>query len=55
MNDIPKGTSQNHSLLPGYVLRLNFKCCSNITNVTVTELTLSVLLLLCGDLVGKTG
>lgn len=53
MNDIPKDTSRSHSFLPGSMLRVNIKCCSNVTNVTVTKQSLSVLLLLHGDLMGK--
>lgn len=55
MNDIPKDTSRSHSFLPGSVLRVNIKCCSNVTNVIVTKQSLSVLLLLRGDLMGKVG
>lgn len=37
MNDIPRDTSQSHSFFPGYMLRVNIKCCSNVTNVTVRK------------------
>lgn len=35
MNDIPKDISQSHSLLPSYMLRVNIKCCSSVTNVLI--------------------